>query len=121
MTADMIKQCTQELVRQKELIISELKLSEEMLLTNISQDPKLWNTECISIQLDPKKTNPKNFGLSASIKLIAPERETDSNGSIQNTTFKSNQEGSIDLTAKVRQYAYMAYENDQQCLRYNGS
>ena len=98
----MIKQCTQELVRQKESIIAELKLSEEKLLTNIRLDPKIWNTECISIQLDPKKTDPTNFGLSASIKLNAPERETYSNGLIQNPTFRHNQEESISLTAKVR-------------------
>ena len=102
MTAVMIKQCTQELVRQKNSIISELQLSEEKLLTNIRLDPKLWNTECFSFQLDPKKTDPKNFGLVASIKLNAPEREVNSNSPIQQTTLRHNQEESIDLTEQVR-------------------
>ena len=69
MTADMIKQCTRQLVRQKDSIISELKSSEQKLLKNIKLNPKLWNIDCLGITLHTKDADQSNFGLYASIKL----------------------------------------------------
>ena len=123
-TAIMIKQCSQQLVRQKDSIINELKSSEEKLLKNIKLNPKLWNTECISIAIDTKKSDPSNFGLSASIELnnpqikklnqsyprdrprpATPELNRKSNDNARNyaeTVKFREQDESIDLTDKVR-------------------
>ena len=117
MTAVMIKQCTLQLERQRESIIKKLKSSEDKLLENIKLNPKLWNTECISIEVNPKKTDLDNFGFSFSIELNAIERATKSNDPIQDTTISCNQEKTIDLTGEVRKYAYILYQYDCQYFR----
>ena len=107
MTAVMIKQCTLQLERQRESIIKKLKSSEDKLLENIKLNPKLWNTECISIEVNPKKTDLDNFGLSFSIELNATDRGTKSNDQIENSTVSCNQEKTIDLTGEVRKHAHI--------------
>ena len=73
MTAIMIEQCIQQLERQQDSIINRLKSSQEKLLKNIKLNPKLWNTECLSIVIDTKETDSSNFGLSSSINLNNPQ------------------------------------------------
>ena len=122
MTAIMIEQCIQQLERQQDSIINRLKSSQEKLLKNIKLNPKLWNTECISIAIDTKKSAPSNFGLSASIELNNPQikklnqsypaavpvprplnRKPNDNARNYAETVKfREQDESIDLTDKVR-------------------
>ena len=98
-TAIMIKQCSQQLLRQKDSIINELKSSEEKLLKNIKLNPKLWNNDCLSIAIDTKKTDLCNFGLSSSIKLNNP---SDNARNTAETVEYREEDESIDLTGKVR-------------------
>ena len=48
---ELLRDYQRDLAQRKQLIIDQLKSSESDLLTKIRQNPKLWNSACLHIEL----------------------------------------------------------------------
>lgn len=75
--AELIKHCQQEIHRQKNSIIEELRSSEINLVKNIKQNPKLWSEASLDIKIDRSKPDKMNVGLSAFVKVNRPDAASD--------------------------------------------
>ena len=95
--AGLIQNYQLQIQRQKDLIIYKLSSSEETLVKNIKQNPKLWNSKCLKVKLEAEKPDCQNDALSAVITVNRP----DARNYAETVKFREQDE-SIDLTDKVR-------------------
>ena len=68
-TADLIEHCQQQLLQEKKSIIERLNSAEQLLLDNISQNPKFWNSECLQIDFQKKIPVRNQLGVFAVIDV----------------------------------------------------
>ena len=71
--SELINHCEQQINRQKNSIINELRLSESSLVKNIKQNPKRWNSDSLDIRIIIAKPDQINAGLSSNIKVNHPD------------------------------------------------
>ena len=75
---ELLRDYQRDLAQRKQLIIDQLKSSESDLLTKIRQNPKLWNSACLHIELtkslvEVRRSMKYRSRVSSSICIKKPE------------------------------------------------
>ena len=100
-TTELINNYQQRLRRQERSIIADMKSKEELLVKNIKQNPLVWYSECLDVNIKTAKSDDLRAELSVSVNVNLPEDDPSSTTSNKEHQFYLPEDDSSSSTSNT--------------------